>query len=141
MSIRRCLACARIFALRPQSPQQSYCPAKPCQHERKKLWQRERRQTDDTYRESQAKAQRAWMDKHPDYWKQYRCDHPEYTERNRQQQRNRNPNKNGGSIAKMDASQPPPPMTSGRYMMVPAGPDWVAKMDAWMVEITVLSKT
>ena len=40
----------------------------------------------------------------------------------------------------MDASTPETAVPSGTYRLVPASAAAFAKMDAWMVEITVLSK-
>jgi hypothetical protein len=40
----------------------------------------------------------------------------------------------------MDASMADSAVPSGTYRLVPAGAGEFAKMDAWMVEITVVSK-
>ncbi len=139
MGIKRCLACGDPFPLRAQSPDQSYCSASECQRQRRKLWQREKRQTDDDYRLNQARAQKKWLDGHPDYWRQYRLEHPAYTERNRKQQRSRSAVQRAAKVAKMDPSKPAPALASGTYRLSAMGPGGVAKMDAWVVEITVLT--
>ena len=141
MGIKRCLACGDPFPLRTQSPDQSYCSAIECQRQRRKLWQREKRQTDDDYRQNQARAQRTWLDSQPDYWQRYRAEHPDYTQRNREQQRVRSGAQRVGTIAKMDASKPAPALASGTYRLSAIAPKGVAKMDAWIVEITVLTST
>jgi len=141
MGIKRCLACGDPFPLRPQSPDQSYCSAPECQRQRRKLWQREKRQTDDDYRQNQARAQRKWLDSQPDYWQRYRAEHPDYTQRNREQQRARSATQRVGTIAKMDASKPAPALASGTYRLSAIAPKGIAKMDAWIVEITVLTST
>ena len=141
MGIKRCLACGDPFPLRTQSPDQSYCSAPECQRQRRKLWQREKRQTDDDYRQNQARAQRKWLDSQPDYWQRYRAEHPDYTQRNREQQRARSATQRVGTIAKMDASKPAPVLASGTYRLSAIAPKGVAKMDAWIVEITVLTST
>jgi len=141
MGIKRCLACGDPFPLRTQSPDQSYFAAAECQRQRCKLWQREKRQTDDDYRQSQARAQRKWLDSQPDYRRRYRAEHPDCTQRNREQQRVRSGAQRVGTIAKMDASKPAPARVSGTYRLSAIAPNGVAKMDAWIVKITVLTST
>lgn len=144
MAIRRCLACGDAFPLRSQTPQQAYCSNKACQRERRKLWQRERRQADNDYRENQAQAQRRWQAAHPDYWRRYRHDHPDYAQRNRDQQQRRNAERDNRPvpvIAKMDASGPALPVQTGLYLLSGMQDNSIAKMDAWIVEITFLAAT
>jgi hypothetical protein len=140
MGIKRCLACGDPLPLNSRVPDQSYCSRPACQRERRKLWQRERRQLDPTYRENQAQAQTAWAQGHVDYWRRYRDQHPEYVDRNRAQQRARNAiQRSHQPIAKMDASPPSLPLPSGTYRMELKEAAGVAKMDAFTVEITVLT--
>ena len=110
MEFRQCEACHQPFRARPQNPDQCFCSAAACQRERRRRWQAAKRQSDPDYRENQKRAQKGWAERHPDYWRAYREQHPEYVARNRARQRER--------------------------ALDPAG---VAKMDAWMVEITVIS--
>jgi hypothetical protein len=137
---RRCLACARLLQLIPQVPDQSYCSSEACQRERRKLWQRDKRQDDSAYQANQAKAQRAWSQRNPDYWKQYREAHPEYAERNRQQQQKRNLERRSGNIAKKNVSPAAPPLASGVYRLSAEGDGLIAKMAAWIVKITLISE-
>lgn len=139
MENKQCVACGEIFCPRPQTPQQSYCPAPACQRERRRRWQQNKRQTDPDYQDNQARAQQAWCKRHPDYWREYRDAHPEYTERNRVQQRKRNGQRRGIQVAKMDASMPLPRLPSGIYRIAEIAAPGIAKKDAWMVEITVIS--
>lgn len=139
MDSRRCAACGAAFRPRPQTPEQCYCSAKACQRERRRNWQLAKHRSDTDYRENQARAQRAWCERNPDYWRDYRQAHPEYLERNRARQRDRNSRQRERVIAKMDASQPNFPLPSGIYRISPAPPIGIAKIDAWTVEITRLS--
>ena len=115
MQSRRCTACGHAFRPRPQVPQQSYCPTSDCQRERRRSWQKAKRESDPDYRDNQARAQRAWLERNPDYWREYRRNHPNYCERNRLLQRERNDQRTEPLIAKMDASTPELPLTSGIY--------------------------
>jgi len=141
MGTKRCLACAETFQLCPRVPTQSYCSRAECQRERRKLWQREKRQADADYLRNQTECQRRWRDGHADYWRGYRADHPEYAQLNREKQRERNFTRQPPAIAKMDACAPESPLPSGTYVLSRMGESGIAKMDAWIVQITVLTGT
>ena len=66
MERKRCTACKRSFHPRPQTPRQTYCKAPACQRERRRRWQQQKRHADPDYRENQARAQRAWLERNPD---------------------------------------------------------------------------
>jgi hypothetical protein len=142
MEKRRCAGCGEAFRPRPQVPHQLYCSAADCQRARRRCWQQGKRQSDADYRENQARAQRAWARGHRDYWREYRRTHPEYCESNRQaaRQRQRDRRQGAARFAKMDASTPLSRVPSGTYRLVPAGAETFAKMDAWIVEMTLISK-
>ena len=139
MQSRRCTACGHAFRPRPQVPQQNYCPTSDCQRERRRSWQKVKRESDLDYRDNQARAQRAWLGRNPDYWREYRRTHPQYSDRNRVQQRERNDRRRERLIAKMDVSTPIFPLFSGIYRISQVPSAGIAKMDAWMAEITLLS--
>ena len=139
MECKQCIACGQSFQPRPQSPQQTYCPLPECQRERRRRWLRDKLQADPDYRDNQARAQRAWMDRNPGYWHAYRASHPKYVERNRALQQERNAKATVAPIAKMDASTPANPLPSGVYHLRLVTDGEIAKMDDWIVEITVHS--
>lgn len=142
MGTKRCLACGDTLPLSSRVPDQSYCSRAQCQRERRKLWQREKKLLDPAYREAQAIAQKEWAERHVDYWHRYREQHPDYVDRNRTQQRVRNASQRSRlPIAKMDASPPTLPLPSGTYRLELKDAGGVAKMDAFTVEITVLTTT
>ena len=144
MEIRRCAAGGHAFRPRPQVPQQRYCSAAACQRERRRRWQRDKRESDPDYCENQARAQRAWAQNHSEYWREYRRLHPQYCERNRNAARQRQRDRRrraavATEFAKMDASRAGSPVASGTYRLVPAATERFAKMDACLVEITLVS--
>ncbi|MDO9469003.1 MAG: hypothetical protein Q7J36_17010 [Thiobacillus sp.] len=143
MDSKLCAACGQLFMPRPQTPTQIYCPAHDCQRERRRRWQQSKRHHDPDYHDNQARAQQAWSRRNPDYWRQYRDVHPAYVARNREMQRERNSRKKDRPIAKMDASTAAlaPRLASGVYYLMPLKDSGIAKMDAWMVEITMLFPT
>lgn len=155
MEKRRCGACHRRFHPRPQSPTQAFCSAAPCQRERKRRWQRAKRGADPDYRENDARSSRAWRQQHAAYWREYRHRHPEYTARNRQQQRRRNQTRRAraaprasqgllaappAGIANGDASAGKTIPLSGTYTLIPVREAGIANEDVWTAEISMISK-
>jgi hypothetical protein len=147
MSGKRCTACGERFTPCRHVPDQQYCSKPQCQRERRRRWQQEKLRQDSDYRANQAAAQRRWRERNRDYWRKYRQNHPDYTARNREQQRERNRHRGRDAmdpltapIAKMDVCDNKMPVTSGTYRMIPAGRPGIAKMDAYLVKIQVLSE-
>jgi len=135
-----CERCKTSFTPLPTVKKQRYCGKPVCQKARKKVWQKMKLASDDDYRQNQAKAQKAWHEKRPGYWKEYRARNTAYTERNRLLQRERNRRrKRAPVIAKMDESTPRNIIPFGRYLLTPVCNPGIAKMDEWVVEISVLS--
>lgn len=138
MEITSCAACGRKFQPRPQTPRQRYCSDSECQRDRKRRWQSDKLSNDPDYRDNQARAQKAWNQRNPDYWRQYRENHQAYVERNRDEQRKRN-HRHRQAVAKMGLSIAPLLPPTGIYRLIQIENNEIAKMDAWMVEITLLS--
>ena len=139
MKQRRCLGCGLGFRPRPQTPGQRYCGAKACQRERRRRWQRAKPRNDSDYHDNQRRAQQAWAARHRGYWREWRARHPEYCERNRIKQRQRNQRRGTAAIAKMDASAADLPVPSGTYRLVPGAGGEIAKKNAWTVKIAVIT--
>ncbi|HWR88577.1 MAG TPA: hypothetical protein VN277_09175 [Acidiferrobacterales bacterium] len=140
MESKQCAGCGKAFHPRPQTPKQTYCSSPQCQRERRRRWQQARRRIDPEYRDNQSRAQESWAERHRDYWRQYRQTHPQYSERNRVLQRERDARRRERVLAKMDVSARDSPVASGTYRLSPVTRDDLAKMDAWVVRITVVSK-
>ena len=68
----RCINCSAIFEQFPQVPNQIYCSKEKCQKERKRQWQEKKRKVDKDYKENQYRAQKAWAERNPNYWREYR---------------------------------------------------------------------
>jgi hypothetical protein len=138
---KTCVYCKRRFAVNPRIYNQQYCSNPECQRVRKRKWQKEKLARESDYRSNQAAAQKEWCSRNKGYWREYRNKNPAYAERNRQQQKDRNRRKGSmHGIAKMDALRAENIITSGRYRLVPLCSDRIAKMDALIVEIDVVSK-
>ena len=139
MENKQCSACGQIFQPRPQVPDQSYCSSLSCQRERRRKWQKIKLQSDSDYQDNQARAQQAWSQRNPDYWREYRKSHPKYAERNRLLQHERNKKSAADNIANMDLSDRLNLLPSGIYNLSLVTDDGIAKMYVWKVEITVHS--
>ena len=138
MESQQCLSCGESFKKRPQIKNHLFCPAKKCQSERKRRWGRAALRDPD-HRENQTLAQKSWAEKNPEYWRGYRHANPDYCRRNRAQQRVRNEKRKAAVIAKMDVSASRPLPLSGVYRLTPLAADGIAKMDAWIAEIRLIS--
>lgn len=138
MSTRSCAACGRLFVQRPQIPNQRFCSDHACQRERRRRTQAERRANKPEAGANSAQYYRDWRIKNPDYWKCYRATHPEYAERNRIQQRQRNKVRKNSDIAN-EAAWPAHPFIGGLYRLSPVTGRKIANEAAWIVEISVLS--
>jgi hypothetical protein len=86
---RRCRHCHRAFyPLSCQQAQMVGCDP-GCQRPRRAQYRRSKIASDPHSREACRESARQWRKQHPDYWKQYREDHPAAVERNRVQQQAR----------------------------------------------------
>ena len=142
MEKRWCNSCGQAFEPRPQSPRQAYCPKAECQQARKRLWQRTKRSTDHGYFANQAKSQERWRRENPDYWRQYRDDHPDYAASNRERQKQRNARQRHGpaAIANSDASLTEP-LTSGTYRLLDIEAHQRGIHREWLVRVTVIHQS
>ncbi|SAK98982.1 hypothetical protein AWB76_07624 [Caballeronia temeraria] len=135
---RRCRSCKGRFKVRPQSPNQRYCSSHERQLTRRRLWQKERLRSDSDYRENQLRASADWRARNPDYWKSYRQKNPLYVVRNREKQKKRTSDRAG---AKMDVWALDSDLRSGTYILTAVSNSLRSKMNAWIVQLTVLKAT
>ena len=113
------------------------------------IWQKQKLKKDEDYKKNQAIAQKAWAKRNPEYWRNYRKNHPEYMRRNKMLQKRRNfrsrhrlnfPEINDQMIAKMDELGGKSKLLSGYYMLYPITNGKIAKMDEMLVKIELISK-
>ncbi len=146
------IRCQNCRLEKPANPrlkgEQKFCSDEACQRERKRLWQRENLSAHPCYRAHQRTALKLWRRKRPlhRYQKEYRDHHPEYVQKNREQQRLRNYQRRlqntsvaGEKIVKMDAFSYHP-VKSGTYLLTPCSLEAsakIVKMDALLVALQV----
>jgi hypothetical protein len=127
-----CMHCGRDFIPNPRVKNQQYCKLPECQQARKTLWQRRKLATDPAYQDNQRDCGKSWRERHPEYWRQYREQHPPSRGRNRLLQRVRNAKRRSSRrtarkvIANMDTLTPCFSYRPGPYYLVPP----IANMDA-----------
>lgn len=142
---RACRCCGRLFTRRANVPDQQYCSRRICQNARRQRWRKQKLASDPDYRANQYDAQRRWCEKNPDYWKHYRASHPAYSRKNRQLQSERNKKRaparmdTGSLIAKRYASEDQNDIISGIYRMVPVEGAMIAKSDAYLVKLNLIT--
>ena len=118
MSTKICACCSQQFRPDPRVKNQTFCSAQNCQKERRKLWRQTKLITDPAYRDNKYRIQRNWLDRNPDYWREYRKQHAKKT----------------------NVTFPEMPVTgkpiSGLYYIRFVRNTKLAKSDAWIAEIT-----
>jgi len=88
-----CDCCGKTVPLNPRlKKKQEYCSARECQQMRRSARKAERYKSDTVYRKKQHESQEKWRKRRPshEYQRTYRETHPEYVDRNRVLQRERN---------------------------------------------------
>ena len=139
MTKLRCVHCGARFIPAPQVPNQAYCSKPNCQKERRRQWHKNKLQSDPDYRDNQSRAQKAWTNKNPNYWRQHRQDRPDYgnplpSGQDSSTAQPRNPS------VKMDSLNPPPTLSKALQngvfrLTILVEPDGI-KMDSWIVELS-----
>jgi hypothetical protein len=142
MNKQYCCECHHPF-IPLRNPHQRYCNQRSCQNARKRQWRKQKHAEDPDYRENQRRSQTKWLNKSPHYWRNYREIHPEYTQRNRQQTRERKRlavcKHDASQFAKSDALTLENAIKPGTYSLVPMPHSKFAKSDALIVKISLIT--
>jgi hypothetical protein len=147
----RCSCCKRIFRIDKRHPHQKFCSGKPCQRARRTQWQNRKVKIDPDYKANQYDAQRDWRKRNAEYWRKYRQEHPIYTERNRQRQKQHRSDRKKSTVpdpflqsqnfvANMDLVPSQHAVNSGRYRIFTVDEHGVANMDAVIVQLSVIEQ-
>ncbi len=139
MTKPRCAHCGVCFTPAPQVPNQTYCSEIGCQKERRRQWQKSKLQSDPDYRDNQSRAQKAWTDRNPDYWRKRRQNRPDYRNYLHDDQGSAASDR-GNKPVEMGSLNPPKIMRKELHdgvfrLTVLAVPDGV-KMNSWIVELS-----
>jgi ribosome-binding protein aMBF1 (putative translation factor) len=88
-----CLHCGRVVSQNPRiKKKQQFCSQKECQQYRMRTWKKSKYKESNKYRKKTKEHQKQWRKSYPadQYQREYRETHPEYVNRNREQQGRRN---------------------------------------------------
>lgn len=118
MSTKICACCGHSFQPDPRVKNHTYCSATDCQKERRKQWRQTKMKTDPDYRDNKSRIQRDWLDRNPNYWREYR---------------KKDVNKPQPSFSESPVADMP--MSVLCYIRFVPNTD-LAKSDAWIAEIT-----
>lgn len=135
-----CLSCGSPYEPRRNVPKQQYCSEASCQRHRRRAWQRRKLAQDADYRDNQARAHAAWLQRHGSYMPEYRRKHPEYRERDRQQRADRRRRAAEGHAVKMDECHREGGVASGTYRIRPIHVGGAVKMDEYVVQLVVVRR-
>lgn len=134
----------------PRNPRvkkaQNYCSATLCQQARKNAWGRKEYHTNSYHREKRLESQKVCYSKRPGhaYQAEYRQKHPDYAERNREQQRMRNNRrqKDGGSMIVNTDTLSLQGNIDGTYALIPIKKGGkIVNTDAFMVQLLTMTGT
>ena len=130
-----CINCGKILDTPFRNPNQTYCNSSVCQRVRKRIWQKQKIASDPDYKANQRDAQKVWRNANPDYTKKNRIRQADRNQKRRIHLQNQAAN----LIAKMDAFKSNNDMNTGVYQLIPITDGKIAKMDAMVVQLTVMT--
>jgi hypothetical protein len=135
-----CAHCGKSFPGNPRVKKQKYCSALSCQNARKRKSDRKSTGTSKGKLLHQKRNKR-WRDTYSahEYQREYRIDHPQYVERNRELQRKRNKKRKKdltSMIVKTDALLLQP-LRNGAYMGFKIKKEKIVKTDAFILQMQV----
>lgn len=103
--LRTCPYCRKSFTPSLYNPQQKVCSQGSCQYQRRQQSRQAQLARDDQYRLGCQESRQQWRQEHAAlYMRQYRQQHPEYRERNRLQQRERDRRRQLRTLVKNNAA-------------------------------------
>ncbi len=101
----KCNSCNRVLDANWRVKNQKYCGRDECQRIRRRNWQASKMKNDIDYRKGQKDSFCKWYERNSHYFRRYRQSHPEYVEKNRIKQRQRDKTKGlcNHFLVKMDS--------------------------------------
>ena len=140
-----CRHCGKTLPRNPRlKTPQKYCSARSCQQARKNAWGKKEYQTNKSHRDKRLQSQKVCYLKRPghSYQATYRKEHPEYEQRNREQQRLRNNRRQkdlGSMIVNTDALSLQASI-DGAYALIPVTDGGkIVNTDALMVQLRTMT--
>jgi len=140
-----CLHCVGTFQCNPcLKKKQKYCSANKCQQARRSTRKKERYKSDPSYRKKNLEGQKSWRQHRPShqYQREYRADHPEYVDRNRELQRERNKKrqKEPGSMIVNGTSLSPHSSDDVAYAIFKVKNEKIVNRTSFIARMQILSR-
>ena len=131
-----CQHCGKIIPRNPRLKKQNYCSSRTCQNARRMTTNITKAKTSKRSRSLRQSRTKRWREAYPahEYQKQYRETHPDYVERNRELQKDRNNKREkeqSPMIVKTYALSPQP-LRDGFYMGFEVNKGKIVKTYAYM---------
>lgn len=137
METKTCAACGQTFQPHHKVPTQTYCSSSVCQKVRRQNWQRDKQQSDPDYRDNQRRVQQAWIERNPDYWREYRKSNVASTSGTKNGRASSNDSDQiKPSLVKMDELTRLDGIPAGVYRIRPVAGSGTTTNGTWVIEIT-----
>ena len=138
-----CQHCGQTRQCNPCIKNQKYCSSQACQNARRNLTNKTRARRSSTSRSSRQARNKRWRDKFPahEYQKKYRENHPDYVQRNRelQNERNKSREKYPAPMIVKTYALSPQPLQDGVYTGFEVKSGKIVKTYALMSQMLVQS--
>lgn len=135
MSAKLCACCGLPFQPVPQVPDQAYCSQPACQRARRNRWNQRKLNSDPDYRDNKRRSQRNWLDRNPDYWRQYRSLKSDQVTQDPTDRQSAAISLQPPNCAKKDESNRLPGIAVGIYRITPIQREGDESNASWTVEI------
>lgn len=125
MRDRRCRYCQQPFRPAPFHPEQWVCSRPQCRQQQRRAYHRRKIRSDPVYAEVVRDSRRKWREAHPNYQQQYRHDHPQAVEQNREGQHLRDQRRRLGLLVKNNLALDLRHCPAEAWLLGPAATDLV----------------
>jgi len=137
--LRTCPYCQKSFSLSRYNPQQKVCSHRSCQYQRRQQSRKAYLARDDQYRLGCQESRAQWRKEQGAlYMRKYRQQHPEYRERNRLQQRDRDRRRQLRNLVKNNAALDLKAASHQVFLIAPQPADLVKNNSAFSAKVLIV---
>ena len=138
-----CLHCGGTFECNPRVKDQRYCNDTLCRRASRRAWKHKNYAANKSYRDKCLNHQKTWRKRRPahEYQREYRESHPDYVERNRdiQRERNRKRQKESGAMIVNRNTLSTQPSDGKTYALMQVKDGKIVNRNMFMVTLQILS--
>lgn len=137
--LRTCPYCQKSFTPSLYNPEQRVCSQRSCQYQRRQQNRQDHLARDDQYRLGCQESRDQWRKEHGAlYMRQYRQQHPEYRERNRLLQRDRDRHRRLRTLVKNNAALDLKAASHQVFLIAPQPADLVKNNSAFSAKVLIV---